>query len=144
MRLATISAFAVFAIGAALTWVTDWSVVGADGELIGPILMIAAGVGLIALIVVSARNPASGTGGGVENEPLDEPVDRLSAGREGRRCCRVAEPAELSQDQAAQRLVRTHSLRRLAVFAVTFSPQRAGAGSLNRRSTLRVREGRLS
>jgi hypothetical protein len=80
MRLATISAFAVFAIGAALTWVTDWSVVGADGELIGPILMIAAGVGLIALIVVSARNPASGTGGGVENEPLDEPVDRLSAG----------------------------------------------------------------
>lgn len=80
MRLATVSALAVFAVGAALTWATDWSVVGADGDLIGPMLMIAAGVGLIALIVVSARSPASGTGGGVENEPLDEPVDRLSAG----------------------------------------------------------------
>ena len=80
MRLATVSALAVFAVGAALTWATDWSVAGADGQIIGAILMIAAGVGLIALIVVSARRPASGTGSGPENEPIDEPVDRLPAG----------------------------------------------------------------
>jgi hypothetical protein len=45
MRLVAAIALAVFAVGAVMTWATDWAVVGAGGDTIGAVLMIGAGRG---------------------------------------------------------------------------------------------------
>ena len=80
MRFAIAIALALFAVGALLTWATDWSVVGADDETIGAILMVAGGAGLLALILVSAGRTAAARSRELEGEPVDEPDDRLTAG----------------------------------------------------------------
>jgi hypothetical protein len=46
-------ALGIFAVGAVVTWATDWVAGGADGDTIGAILMISAGFVLIALILLS-------------------------------------------------------------------------------------------
>ena len=77
MRIATVTALGLFAVGALLTWATDGVVGGADADTIGAILMIAGGAGLLALVILSAsRNAAVLHGVG---EPIDEPDDRLTA-----------------------------------------------------------------
>ena len=80
MRLVAAIALGVFAVGAVMTWATDWAVGGADGETIGAVLMIGAGVVLFALILLSASRSASGRTGELESEGIGEPEDRLSAG----------------------------------------------------------------
>jgi hypothetical protein len=80
MRVAAAIGLGLFAVGAALTWATDWNVVGADGDAVGAILMIAGGVGLLALIVFSVSRNASADGGLESSEPVDEPSDRFTAG----------------------------------------------------------------
>jgi hypothetical protein len=80
MRFAAAIALGLFAVGALLTWATDWVVVGTDGDTIGVILMIAGGACLLALILLSASRTAAARSGGLEGEPIDEPDDRLRAG----------------------------------------------------------------
>ena len=81
MRVVAAIALAVFGIGAGLTWATDWVVVGADGDTIGAILMIAGGAGLFGVIVLSAsRNPGMRGDGPESSEPVDEPDDHLTTG----------------------------------------------------------------
>jgi hypothetical protein len=77
MRLVAAIALGVFALGALVTWATDWAIGGADADIIGAILMICAGVVLLALILLSAGRRATGREGALERE---EPDDRLSAG----------------------------------------------------------------
>lgn len=77
MRLVAAIALGVFALGALVTWATDWVIGGADGDIIGAILMICAGVVLLALIFLSAGRSATGREGTLESE---EPDDQLSAG----------------------------------------------------------------
>lgn len=78
MRIATVTALGLFAVGALLTWATDGVVGGADADTIGAILMIAGGAGLLALILVAASRNAAPRGV-PEGEPVDEPDDRLTA-----------------------------------------------------------------
>lgn len=80
MRIATVIALGLFAVGALLTWATDRVVGGADAETTGVILMIAGGAGLLALILVAASRNAAARLGVLEAEPIDEPDDRLTAG----------------------------------------------------------------
>lgn len=80
MRLVAAIALGVFAVGALMTWATDWAIGGADGDTIGAILMIGAGVILLALILLSESRRPAGRSGAVESEAIDEPEDRLSAG----------------------------------------------------------------
>jgi hypothetical protein len=80
MRLVAAIALGVFAVGALMTWATDWAIGGVDGATIGAILMIGAGVVLLALILLSASRSQSGRSGALESEAIDEPEDRLSAG----------------------------------------------------------------
>ena len=80
MRLVAAIALGVFALGALVTWATDWAIGGADGDTIGAILMICAGVVLLALILLSASRSATGRTEALESEAIDEPDDRLSAG----------------------------------------------------------------
>ena len=79
MRIATVIALGLFAVGALLTWATDGVVGGADADTIGAILMIAGGAGLLALILLSASRNAAARRGVPEGEPVDEPDDRLTA-----------------------------------------------------------------
>jgi len=79
MRIATVIALGLFAVGALLTWATDGVVGGADAETIGAILMIAGGAGLLALILVAASRNAAVRRGIPEGESIDEPDDRLTA-----------------------------------------------------------------
>jgi hypothetical protein len=76
MRLVAAIALGVFAVGALMTWATDWTI---GGDTIGAVLMICAGVVLLALILLSASRSATGQTGAIESE-VDEPDDRLSAG----------------------------------------------------------------
>jgi hypothetical protein len=80
MRLVAVIALGVFAFGAVMTWATDWAIGGADGDTVGAVLMIGAGVVLLALILLSASRSAAGRTGELESEAIDEPDDRLSAG----------------------------------------------------------------
>ena len=80
MRLVAAIALGVFAVGAVMTWATDWDIWGADGDIIGAVLMIGAGVVLLALILLSASRSAARRTGELESEAIDEPDDRLSAG----------------------------------------------------------------
>jgi hypothetical protein len=80
MRLIAAIALGIFAVGAVVTWATDWVTAGADGDTIGAILMISAGFVLIALILLSASRSAAGRTHTLEDEALDEPDDRLTAG----------------------------------------------------------------
>jgi hypothetical protein len=80
MRLVAAIALGVFAVGALMTWATDWTIGGVDGDIIGAVLMIGAGVVLLALILLSASRSAAGRSGAHEGEAIDEPDDRLSAG----------------------------------------------------------------
>ena len=80
MRLVAAIALGVFAVGAVMTWATDWAVGGADDETIGAVLMIGAGVVLLALILLSASRRAAGRTGELEAEAINVPDDRLSAG----------------------------------------------------------------
>jgi cobalamin synthase len=80
MRLVAAIALGVFTLGALVTWATDWAIGGADGDTTGAILMICAGVVLLALILLSASRSATGRTEALENEAIDEPDDRLSAG----------------------------------------------------------------
>jgi hypothetical protein len=84
MRLVAAIALGVFAIGALMTWATDWAIAG-DGDTIGAILMIGAGVVLVALIFVSASRGPEGRSGALDSEAIDEPDERLSAGWPPRR-----------------------------------------------------------
>lgn len=79
MRIATVIALGLFAVGALLTWATDGVVGGADADTIGAILMIAGGAGLLALVLLSASRNAAARRGVPEGEPVDEPDDRLTA-----------------------------------------------------------------
>jgi hypothetical protein len=79
MRIGTVTALGLFAVGALLTWATDGVVGGADAETIGAILMIASGAGLLALILVATSRNAAAQRGAPEGEPVDEPDDRLTA-----------------------------------------------------------------
>jgi hypothetical protein len=76
MRFAAAIALGLFAVGALLTWATDWVVAGTDGDTIGVILMIVGGAG----ILLSASRTAAARSGELEREPIDEPDDRLTAG----------------------------------------------------------------
>jgi hypothetical protein len=80
MRLVAAIALGVFALGALVTWATDWAVGEADGDTIGAILMICAGVVLLALIPLSASRRATERIEALESEAIDDPEDRLSAG----------------------------------------------------------------
>jgi TRAP-type C4-dicarboxylate transport system permease small subunit len=80
MRLVAAIALGVFAVGAVMTWATDWAIGGADGDIVGAALMIGAGVVLLALILLSASRGATGRTGELESEAIEEPDDRLSAG----------------------------------------------------------------
>lgn len=80
MRLVAAIALGVFALGALITWATDWTIGGADGAVIGAILMIAAGVVLISLLLLSASRSGPGELGAHDGEAIDEPDDRMSAG----------------------------------------------------------------
>jgi cobalamin synthase len=80
MRLVAAMALGVFAVGALMRWATDWAMGGVDGETIGAILMIGAGVVLLALFFLSASRSPAGRSGALESEAIDEPEDRLSAG----------------------------------------------------------------
>jgi hypothetical protein len=79
MRLVAAIALGVFAAGALLAWATDWAIGGAKGDTIGAVLIIAAGVVLIALILLSASRSAAGRTEELESGAIDEPDDRLSA-----------------------------------------------------------------
>ena len=79
MRLVAAIALGVFAVGAVMTWATDWPIGGAEGDIIGAVLMIGAGVVLLALIFVSASRSSAGRTGELESEATDDPDDRLSA-----------------------------------------------------------------
>lgn len=79
MRITTVMALGLFAVGAVLTWATGGVVGGADADAIGAILMIAGGAGLLALILVAASRSAAARRGVPEGEPIDEPDDRLTA-----------------------------------------------------------------
>ena len=46
---------------------------GADGDTIGAVLMIAAGVALLALILLSASRSAAGRTRALESDAIDEP-----------------------------------------------------------------------
>jgi len=80
MRIATVIASGLFAVGALLTWATDGVVGGADANAIGAILMIAGGAGLLALVLVAVSSNAAARRGVPEGESIDEPDDRLTAG----------------------------------------------------------------
>jgi hypothetical protein len=80
MRLVAAIALGVFAVGALMTWATDWAIGGADGDTIGAVLMIGAGVVLLALILLSSIRRPAGQSGALEGEAIDEPDDELSAG----------------------------------------------------------------
>jgi hypothetical protein len=80
MRLVAAIALGVFAVGAVMTWATDWAIWGADGDTIGALLMIGAGLLLLALILLSSSRSAARRTGELESEAIDEPDDRLSAG----------------------------------------------------------------
>ena len=80
MRLVAAIALGVSAVGAALTWGPDWAIAGGNADTIGAILMICAGVVLIALIFLSESRSEEGTTEPHESEAIDEPDDRLSAG----------------------------------------------------------------
>ena len=80
MRIATVTALGLFAVGALLTWATDGVIGGADADTIGAILMIAGGAGLLALILLSASRSAVARRGVPEGEPTAVPDDRLTAG----------------------------------------------------------------
>jgi hypothetical protein len=62
-----------------MTWAADWTIGGADGDAIGAVLMIGAGVVLLALSLLSASRRAARLTGELESEAIDEPDDRLSA-----------------------------------------------------------------
>jgi hypothetical protein len=79
MRIATVIALGLFAVGALLTWGTDGVVGGADAVTIGAVLMIAGGAGLLALLIAAASRNAAARRGVPEGEPIDEPDDRLAA-----------------------------------------------------------------
>lgn len=80
MRVVAAIALGLFAVGAALTWATDWVVAGAENEVVGAILMIVGGAGLLALVLFSASRSASPRDGALESHSMDEPDDRLTAG----------------------------------------------------------------
>jgi hypothetical protein len=74
MRVAAATGLGLFVVGAALTWVAAWTVVGAT-------LMIAGSAGLLSLILLSATRNASSQDEGLEAlEPVEEPHDRFTAG----------------------------------------------------------------
>ena len=79
MRIATVIALGLFAVGALLTWATDGVVGGADADAIGTILMIAGGAGLLALSLVAASRNAAARRVVPKGEPIDEPDDPLGA-----------------------------------------------------------------
>jgi hypothetical protein len=79
MRLVAAVALGVFAVGALMRWATDWAIRGVDGQTIGAILMIGAGVVLLASFFLSASRSPAGSGA-LESEAIDEPEDPLSAG----------------------------------------------------------------
>jgi hypothetical protein len=79
MRIATVVALGLFAVGALLSWATDGVIGGTDANTIGTILMIAGGAGLLALILVAASRNAAARRGVPEGEPIDEPDARLTA-----------------------------------------------------------------
>ena len=79
MRIATVIALGLFAVGALLTWATGEAIGGVDADTIGTISMIAGGAGLLALILVAASRNAAARRDVPEGEPIDEPDGRLTA-----------------------------------------------------------------
>jgi hypothetical protein len=75
MRFALALALYFVAIGAFLRWGLDVVVWGADGDMIGTLLMVVGGAGVVVLIILSASRAAAVR----EGEPIDEPDDRLTA-----------------------------------------------------------------
>lgn len=75
MRFALALALYFIAIGALLTWALDVVVWGAEGDMIGTILMVVGGAGVVALIILSASRVAAAR----EGELIEEPDDPLTA-----------------------------------------------------------------
>jgi hypothetical protein len=81
MRFVAAIALGIFAAGAVLVWRSDWAIAGGNADAIGAILMICAGVALIALIFLSASRSEEAQTEALESEVIGEPDDRLSARR---------------------------------------------------------------
>ena len=80
MRFVAVIALGIFAIGAVITWATEWAIAGTDGDTVAAALMVGSGVVLLGLILVSASQSPGGRAGALETDAIDEPDDRLSAG----------------------------------------------------------------
>lgn len=80
MRLVAVIALGVFAAGAVITGTTDWTIAGTEGDTVGALLMVVAGVVLLFLVLVPASRSPVGRTGALEADAIEESDDQLSAG----------------------------------------------------------------